>query len=76
MNDDFRLKLIKIRDEKVAHLNELRSIRMQGPSSKWVNEEIDIDGMIAREQLAIDNLTIRLRVSTSGAYYPADARST
>ena len=56
MNDDFRLKLIKIRDEKVAHLNELQSIRMQGPSSKWVNEEIDIDGMIAREQLAIDNL--------------------
>ncbi len=34
MNDDFRLKLVKIRDEKVAHLNELQSIKMQGPNSK------------------------------------------
>jgi len=31
-------------------------MKKQGASAKWVNEDIDIDGMIAREQLAIDNL--------------------
>ncbi|KAA0694484.1 hypothetical protein DTW90_24530 [Neorhizobium sp. P12A] len=56
MNDDFRLKLIKMRDEKVAHLNELLSMKTQGLSAKWVSEDVDIEGMIAREQLAIDNL--------------------
>lgn len=56
MNDDFRLKLVKIRDEKVAHRNELLAMKLQGAAAKWVNEDIDIDGMIAREQLAIDNL--------------------
>lgn len=56
MNDDFRLKLVKIRDEKVAHRNELLAMKMQGASAKWASENIDIDGMIAREQLTIDNL--------------------
>lgn len=56
MNDDFRLKLVKIRDEKVAHRNELLAMKKHGANAKWVNEDIDIDGMIAREQLAIDNL--------------------
>jgi hypothetical protein len=56
MNDDFRLKLIKIRDEKVAHRDELLAMKMQGASAKWVNEDIDIDDLIAREQLVIDNL--------------------
>ncbi|MBN8951950.1 MULTISPECIES: hypothetical protein [unclassified Rhizobium] len=56
MNDDFRLKLIKIRGEKIAHRNELLAMKMQGGSTKAVSEAIDLDGMIAREQLAIDNL--------------------
>jgi|GEM_PF-1538744 len=56
MNDDFRLKLIKIRDEKVAHRDELLAMKMHGASAKWVNEDIDIDDLIAREQLVIDNL--------------------
>jgi hypothetical protein len=56
MNDDFRLKLVKIRDEKIAHRNELLAMKLQGVGAKWVNEDIDIEGMIAREQLAIDNL--------------------
>ncbi|WP_162943885.1 MULTISPECIES: hypothetical protein [unclassified Rhizobium] len=56
MNDDFRLKLIKIRGEKIAHRNELLAMKMQGASAKGGAEVIDLDGMIAREQLAIDNL--------------------
>ncbi|WP_188112632.1 hypothetical protein [Rhizobium tropici] len=56
MNDDFRLKLIKIRGEKIAHRNELLAMKMQGVSAKEIREVIDLDGMIAREQLAIDNL--------------------
>jgi hypothetical protein len=56
VNDDFRLKLIKMRDEKVAHREELLSMRNQTTSMKWPDDSIDIDGMIAREQLAIDNL--------------------
>jgi hypothetical protein len=31
-------------------------MKMQGASAKWVNEDIDIDDLIAREQLVIDNL--------------------
>lgn len=56
MNDDFRLKLIKIRGEKIAHRNELLAMKTQGASVKGFGEDIDLDGMIAREQLAIDNL--------------------
>ncbi|MDE1993371.1 MAG: hypothetical protein KGI75_12785 [Rhizobiaceae bacterium] len=56
MNDDFRLKLVKMRDEKVAHRNELLSMKVQGTRTKWVNEDIDIDGMIARENRAINSL--------------------
>ncbi|MBB6487126.1 hypothetical protein [Rhizobium lusitanum] len=56
MNDDFRLKLIKIRDEKIAHRDELLEMKMRAASAKQVSGDIDIDGMIAHEQLAIDNL--------------------
>ncbi|MFS8048738.1 hypothetical protein [Rhizobium sp. BR 314] len=56
MNDDFRLKLIKIRDEKIAHRDELLEMKMRAAIAKQVNSDIDIDGMIAHEQLAIDNL--------------------
>jgi hypothetical protein len=56
MNDDFRLKLIKMRDEKVAHREELLSMRNQAAGTKWPDDAVDIDGMIAREQQAIDNL--------------------
>jgi len=56
MNDDFRLKLVRIRTEKIAHRNELLAMKMQGASAKEVGEAIDLDGMIAHEQLAIDNL--------------------
>ncbi|MFK0165620.1 hypothetical protein [Rhizobium sp. NPDC090279] len=50
------MKLIKIRGEKIAHRNELLAMKVQGGGTKSVNEVIDLDGMIAREQLAIDNL--------------------
>ncbi|TWB61985.1 hypothetical protein FBZ98_1011333 [Rhizobium sp. ERR 922] len=56
MNDDFRLRLIKIRGEKIAHRNELLAMKMQGANTKGAGQDIDLDGMIAREQLAIDNL--------------------
>lgn len=56
MNDDFRLKLIKIRDEKITHRDELLEMKMRAASAKGINGDVDIDGMIAREQLAIDNL--------------------
>lgn len=56
MNDDFRLKLIKIRGEKIAHRNELLAMKMQDATTKGAGQDIDLDGMIAREQLAIDNL--------------------
>ena len=56
MNDDFRLKLIKIRGEKIAHRNELLAMKMQNANTKGASQDIDLDGMIAREQLAIDNL--------------------
>ncbi|MGY5804144.1 hypothetical protein ACXHMN_22655 [Rhizobium sp. LEGMi12c] len=56
MNDDFRLKLIKIRGEKIAHRNELLAMKMQDATTKGAGQDIDLDGMIAREQLAIDSL--------------------
>ncbi|SCB39255.1 hypothetical protein [Rhizobium hainanense] len=56
MNDDFRLKLIKIRGEKIAHRNELLAMKMQDATTKGASQDIDLDGMIAREQLAIDSL--------------------
>ncbi|MGY5776850.1 hypothetical protein [Rhizobium sp. LEGMi135b] len=56
MNDDFRLKLIKIRGEKIAHRNELLAMKMQDADTKGAGQDIDLDGMIAREQLAIDSL--------------------
>ena len=56
MNDDFRLRLVKIREEKIAHLEELLEMKMRAGIAKQVNSDIDIDGMIAHEQLAIDNL--------------------
>ncbi|MGV1760092.1 hypothetical protein A6U86_33725 [Rhizobium sp. AC27/96] len=57
MNDDFRLKLIKIRNEKIAHRDELLEMKMRADGAKGVGDHIDIDGMIAHEQLAIDNLS-------------------
>ncbi|MDL2409269.1 hypothetical protein PY650_27270 [Rhizobium calliandrae] len=56
MNDDFRVRLIKIRDEKIAHRDELLEMKIRAASEKRGNSDIDIDGMIAHEQLAIDNL--------------------
>jgi hypothetical protein len=57
MNDDVRLKLIQIRNEKIAHRDELLEMKVRAQSAKGVNRPIDIDGMIAHEQLAIDNLS-------------------
>ncbi|NLS15875.1 hypothetical protein HGP16_04770 [Rhizobium sp. P40RR-XXII] len=48
MNDDFRLKLIKIRGEKIAHRDELLAMKMQGVSAKGGAEIIDLDDTIAR----------------------------
>lgn len=56
MNDDFRMKLIKIREEKIAHRDELLEMKMRAVSAKGVGGDIDIDAIIAHEQLAIDNL--------------------
>ncbi|MGV1792911.1 hypothetical protein GR212_33100 [Rhizobium lusitanum] len=56
MNDDFRLKLIRIREEKLAHRNELLELKMRTATAKEPTGDIDIDRMIAHEQLAIDNL--------------------
>ncbi|GAC1041057.1 hypothetical protein [Rhizobium sp. No.120] len=56
MNDDFRLKLIKMRGEKIAHRNELLAMKTQRINAKEIGEVIDLDDMIAREQLAIDTL--------------------
>lgn len=57
MNDDFRLTLIKIRDEKIAHRDELLEMQRRPVNTKGSSGHIDIDGMIAHEQLAIDNLS-------------------
>ncbi|NLR97308.1 hypothetical protein HGP17_10750 [Rhizobium sp. P38BS-XIX] len=57
MNDDFRLKLIKIREEKIAHLDELLEMKIRATSKKEVKGSIDIDGMIIHEQIAIASLS-------------------
>jgi len=57
MNDDFRLKLIQIRHEKIAHRDELLEMQRRAEGARDINGHIDIDGMIAHEQLAIDNLS-------------------
>ncbi len=57
MNDDFRSRLIKIREEKIAHRDELLEMKIQATSGKQVGGAIDIDGLIIHEQLAIDNLS-------------------
>lgn len=56
MNDDFRVRLMKIRDEKLAHRDVLLAMRNGGVAVSSESEELDIEGMIALEQAAIDNL--------------------
>jgi hypothetical protein len=57
MNDDMRTRLIKLRNEKVSHRNELEWLRSRGIANEWKDDDgLDIDRMIARENEAIDNL--------------------
>lgn len=56
MNDDFRVRLIKIRDEKLAHRDDLVAMKNGGVVASSESDPLDIDGMIAHEQTAIDNL--------------------
>jgi hypothetical protein len=57
MNDDMRTRLIKLRNEKVLHRNDLAWLKAKGISDQWEDDEnLDIDRMIARENEAIDNL--------------------
>ncbi|MGO4440380.1 hypothetical protein [Rhizobium sp. RAF56] len=57
MNDDMRTRLIKLKNEKVAHRNDLALLKSKGIAADWDDDDdLDIDRMIAREDEAIDNL--------------------
>ncbi|NTJ09307.1 hypothetical protein [Rhizobium lusitanum] len=57
MNDNIRLKLIQIRHDKIAHRDELLEMKMRAEGATGESGPIDIDGMTAHEQPAIDNLS-------------------
>lgn len=57
MNDDLRARLIKLKNEKVSHRNDLAWLKSKGIAADWEDDaQLDIDRMIEGEERAIDSL--------------------